>query len=150
MTTTSLLLSCLLTVFAGACVAMQQVLNADLRTQLGSPWWAGAVSYFVGLVATLSVALVAPGPRFAQTFQGAVPSLSWTGGLFGATFIAIAILMLPRLGAATTLALMVVGQMFASLCIDHLGLFRVPEHPITLVRVAGVACLILGVVLVRA
>ena len=41
--------SYLLVVGAGVSVALQQVLNANLRAELGSPWWAGFVSYCVGM-----------------------------------------------------------------------------------------------------
>ncbi|KJV25346.1 membrane protein [Aquitalea magnusonii] len=150
MSVTTYVLSYLLVVFAGASVALQQILNANLRAHLGSPWWAGSVSYLIGLVTMLVLALVAPGPRFTESFTGTAPWTSWTGGLFGAIFIGIAILMVPRLGAATTLALIVVGQMMGSLAFDHFGILGIPQHPATLTRMAGAACLILGVVLVRA
>lgn len=65
-------------------------------------------------------------------------------------FIGIAILMVPRLGAATTLALIVVGQMIGSLAFDHFGLLGIPQQPVNLVRVAGAGFLILGVALIRA
>lgn len=99
----------------------------------------------------LAVALFAPGPRFAESFSGGASWISWTGGgVFGAVFIGIAILMVPRLGAATALALIVVGQMVGSLVFDHFGLLGIQQQSISLMRVAGVACLVLGVVLVRA
>ncbi|WP_394828006.1 DMT family transporter [Pendulispora albinea] len=140
----------LLVVVAGCSVALQQVLNANLRAQLGSPWWAGFVSYFVGLVSMLAVALTAPGPRFSFPPPGAGTSwASWTGGVFGAIFVGIAVLMIPRLGAATTLALIVVGQMLGSLVFDHFGLLGLPQHSVGLVRLTGAACLIVGVVLIR-
>jgi bacterial/archaeal transporter family-2 protein len=142
-------LSCLLAVLAGGSVALQQVLNASLRAHLGSPWWAGTASYFVGLIAMLAVALIAPGPRFTESLMRDTPWISWAGGLFGAIFIGIAIFMVPRLGAATTLALIVVGQMIGSLIFDHFGLFGVPQQAANLTRMAGAAFLILGVVLVR-
>jgi len=41
------------------------------------------------------------------------------------------------------------GQMLASLAFDHFGLLGVPVQPAGLVRMAGAACLILGVVLIR-
>lgn len=150
MSLTSYALSSLLVVLAGASVALQQVLNASLRAHLGSPWWAGSASYLVGLAAMLAAALLAPGPRFTEAFPGAAPWTAWTGGLFGAVFIGIAILMLPRLGAATTLALIVVGQMTASLAFDHFGILGIQQQPATLVRMAGAVCLILGVVMIRA
>ncbi|HIH2744367.1 DMT family transporter [Burkholderia aenigmatica] len=144
------LLSYLLVVAAGVSVALQQVLNANLRAQLGSPWWAGSVSYFVGLAAMLAVALLSPHPRVSGTVTGAGSWFSWTGGVFGALFVGIAILMVPRLGAATTLALIVVGQMTGALAFDHFGVLGIQQHSASPIRMAGAACLILGVVLVRA
>lgn len=149
MTAALSVLSYLLVVGAGASVALQQVLNANLRAALGSPWWAGFVSYFVGMVAMLAVALAAPGPRLTEAFAGPAPWMSWSGGLFGALFIGTAILMVPRLGAATVLALIVVGQMLGSLAFDHFGLFGLVPQPVSLPRLAGAASLILGVVLIR-
>ena len=70
-------------------------------------------------------------------------------GIFGAIFIGTAIFMVPRLGAATVLALIVVGQMIGSLAFDHFGLFGVPQHAANPVRLAGAAFLVLGVTLVR-
>ena len=141
--------SYLLVVGAGVSVALQQVLNANLRSEIGSPWWAGFISYFVGMLAMLAVALISPGPRLSDSFAGSTSWLSWTGGIFGAIFIATAILMVPRLGAATVLALIVVGQMLGSLTFDHFGLLGVPHYPVSPTRLAGAASLILGVILIR-
>jgi len=116
---------------AGISVALQQILNANLRVQLQSPWWAGFISYFVGMVAMLAVATVMPGPRLSLSTIQASPGawVAWTGGIFGAIFIITAILMVPRLGAAMVLTLIVVGQMVGSLAFDHFGAFGVPIHP---------------------
>jgi bacterial/archaeal transporter family-2 protein len=57
----------LLAVFAGVSFVMQQAVNADLRTALGSAAWAGFISYLGGtlcmLVFALAIgdALAAPG-----------------------------------------------------------------------------------------
>ena len=66
-----------------------------------------------------------------------------------AIFIALAIFLIPKLGAATFIALLVAGQMLCSLAFDHFGLLGIPVHPASLVRLAGAAFLILGVVLIR-
>ena len=139
----------LLVFAAGVSVALQQVLNANLRVTLASPWWAGFASYVVGTVVMLIAGLVTGAPPQAQAAVARTPWLSWTGGIFGAFFIATAILMVPRLGAATFLALVVVGQMLAALVFDHYGLFGLPPHAATPARAAGVALLIAGVILVR-
>lgn len=139
-----------LVVAAGVSVAFQQVLNANLRAELGSPWWAGLVSYAVGTLAMI-VALLATGPTLPSAAAVARSSwVSWSGGVFGAIFIAVVILAVPRFGAATVLALIVVGQMLGSLAFDHFGILGLPVQEVSPVRLAGAACLILGVVLIRA
>lgn len=145
----ALLFSYLLVIGAGVSLALQQILNVNLRTQIGSPWWAGFVSYFVGMVAMLAVALTSTGPRPAVALVSRTSWMFWTGGIFGATFIAVAIFMIPRLGAATTLALIVVGQMLGSLAFDHFGLLGIPHHAASPTRLAGAGFLILGVVLIK-
>jgi bacterial/archaeal transporter family-2 protein len=149
LTLSSYTFSYLLVVAAGVSVAFQQVLNANLRTEIGSPWWAGFVSYFVGMLAMLVIALTASGPRLPVPYVGGTSWLSWTGGLFGAIFVGTAILMVPRLGAATVLALIVVGQMLGSLAFDHFGLLGIPQHTASPIRLAGAVVLVLGVVLIR-
>jgi bacterial/archaeal transporter family-2 protein len=140
----------LLVVGAGVSVALQQVLNANLRMELGSPWWAGFISYFIGTLAMLAIAITSGEPWLSEAMAARTSCISWTGGIFGAMFIGTAILMVPRLGAATVLALIVVGQMLGSLVFDHFGVLGLPQHPASLTRLAGTAFLILGVLLIRA
>jgi bacterial/archaeal transporter family-2 protein len=142
-------LSYLLVVAAGISVALQQVLNADLRTGLGSPWWAGFISYLGGTLVFLAILIATGAPRLTEAAIARTPWLSWTGGLFGAVFIGVSAIMVPRLGAATTLALIIGGQMLGSLIFDHVGLLSVPQHPVTPVRLLGAVLLIGAVVLVR-
>lgn len=139
----------LLTFAAGVAVSVQQVLNANLRAQIGSPWWAGVTSYAVGLVVMLAVAISVDGVKDLGGMAGKVQGFTWIGGMLGAMFIGTAILMVPRLGAATTLALVVVGQLVAAAAMDHFGLLGLTQHSLTPVRMAGLALLIGGVVLVR-
>jgi bacterial/archaeal transporter family-2 protein len=139
----------LLAVAAGGSFVIQQAVNANLRAEIGSPWWAGLVSYVGGSIAMLAMIVLLREPLL--TFQIAARSswLSWTGGIFGAIYIAISIMLLPKLGAATVVALIVLGQMVGSLTFDHFGIFGVPVHQVTLTRIAGAAFLLVGVILIR-
>jgi transporter family-2 protein len=74
---------------------------------------------------------------------------SWTGGFFGAVYIAISIFMVPRLGAAFFVALLVAGQMVASVAFDHFGLLGLSQHQIDLPWLIGAILLVAGVVLIR-
>ncbi|MGY3604815.1 MULTISPECIES: DMT family transporter [unclassified Bradyrhizobium] len=142
-------LFCFVVVGAGVSVAFQQVLNTNLRTELDSPWWAGFISYLVGTIVMLAAATTSDQPWLSAAMVARTSFISWAGGIFGAIFIGTAILMVPRLGAATVLALIVVGQMIGSLAFDHFGVFGIPQHSANPVRLAGAALLVLGVTLVR-
>jgi bacterial/archaeal transporter family-2 protein len=133
----------------GVSVATQQVLNGSLRTAIGSPAWAGLVSYAGGLV-TMIVAVIAlreQAPSWKTIVD--VPWYAWSGGVFGGIFILLAIVLLPSLGAATLFALVIAGQVLAAITLDHFGAFGLAPHPISIARLAGAALLIAGVVLIR-
>ena len=59
------------------------------------------------------------------------------------------ILLVPKLGAATFIALLVAGQMLASVTLDHFGWIGLAQRPLDLPRAMGVLLLIGGVVLIR-
>lgn len=134
---------------AGVSVAVQQVLNGALRTALGSPAWAGFVSYVAGLL-TMIVVLFALGERL-PTWKAVAdtPWWAWSGGVLGGVFILLMILLLPSLGAATLIALVVAGQMAIAITLDHFGAFGLASHPVSISRLAGAALLIAGVVLIK-
>jgi transporter family-2 protein len=138
-----------LTVASGVGLVLQQALNADLRVSLNSAAWAGLVSYIGGTLCMVVFILVMRDGVPGAAAVARTHWFSWTGGLFGAIYIALAILLLQQLGAATFISLLVAGQMAGSLLFDHYGLFGIPQHPIDLTRLAGAALLIAGVVLIR-
>jgi transporter family-2 protein len=141
--------SIVLTIAAGVSVVVQQALNANLRTAIGSAAWSGLISYAVGLacMVLLTAALRDPMPSAAMAAR--IPWWGWSGGLFGAVFIGLAILLIPQLGAATFIALLVAGQMLASMTLDHFGWLGLEQRSVDLPRLIGVCLLIAGVVLVR-
>ena len=139
----------LLAVAAGVSFVIQQAVNADLRAAIGSAAWAGFVSYLGGTLCMLAlgIALREPLPSASVSLQG--NWWAWTGGVFGAVYIAISILLVPRLGAATFVALLVAGQMLTSVLFDHYGLLGLQERPADPSRLIGAVLLVVGVVLVR-
>ncbi len=143
------LLAPLLAIAAGVSFVMQQAVNAELRSTLNSAVWAGFVSYLGG---TVCMALLALAMREAVPLSGVALRgnwWAWTGGVFGAVYIAISILLVPRLGTATFVALLVAGQMLASMVFDHYGLMGVPQHSADAPRLLGVLLLVAAVILIR-
>lgn len=141
----------LLTLAAGFAVASQAGINATLRQHLGHPIWAGLVSFAVGTLAIAAVTLLLrpAWPAWAAA-AAAAPWWAWTGGLLGAFFVVTALVVAPRLGAATLVAVVVAGQIAASLILDHYGAIGFPQHSVNPMRLLGAALLVSGVVLVRA
>ena len=145
----SLALPVLLAVGAGVSIVVQQVLNSNLRTALGSAAWSGLMSSVGGGVGMARRARALRAPLPPASGAARIPWWAWSGGLFGAIFIGLAILLVPQLGAATFIALLVTGQMLASVAFDHFGWLGLTQRPIDVPRLIGVALLIGGVVLIR-
>lgn len=134
---------------AGISVAVQQVLNGNLRVSLNSPAWAGFFSYLGGLLTMILVLLAMREQLPSWKLVTATPWWAWSGGVLGGIFILLVILLLPSLGAATLLALVVAGQMSAAVVMDHFGAFGLSTQPVSVSRLLGVALVIGGVVLIK-
>ena len=74
---------------------------------------------------------------------------SWSGGILGILIVLFTIISAPNLGAATLLSLIIAGQMFGSLILDHFGWFGFPIQSISAGRVFGAFLLILGAFMIR-
>ncbi len=134
---------------AGISIVIQQALNANLRHALDSAPWSGFASYFVGVIcmAVLAVALRDPVPSAAVASR--IPWWAWSGGLFGAIFIGLAIYLIPILGAATFISVLIAGQMLTSVAFDHFGWLGLEQRTVDLPRLIGASLLIAGVILIR-
>lgn len=134
----------------GVALSVQVGVNAELRGGLGHPLVAATVSFLVG---TLGLLLVTAAFRPALPAAGQLARLpwwQWTGGLLGAVYIASAIVLAPKLGAAALLATIVAGQMAASLVLDHFGWLGFPVQPVSPLRVLAVLLILAGVLLLQA
>lgn len=133
---------------AGAATALQGPTNARLVTAVGSPLNAAFVSFAVGTVALGLLAMILQARPDVGAMK-ALPWWAWMGGLYGCAFVVSAAWGVPRLGVATTITVMIAGQLLLSLALDHFGALGVEKQPLSLGRIAGIALVIGGVVLVR-
>ena len=133
----------------GAAIAVQALANTRLRVALGTPVWAAVAQFVVGLVLLLGVVVVSRQPAPMMGGLARMPLWGWLGGAVGALFIVVSIVLTPRLGTAVTLATITVGQMVAALVLDHYGWLGAPVIRLSLPRVLGAACLLLGIFLMR-
>ena len=144
-----MILFLLLALAAGVLLPVQAGLNAQLRSALGSPVAAALVSFLVGTAGLATVAVLLRTPLLlGRAWAGTTP-WQWGGGLIGAVYVLAAIVLAPRLGAATLIAAVVAGQMITALVLDHYGLVGFPVHALTPVRLLGAALVIAGVILIQ-
>ena len=130
-------------------VELMKLIGFSLRGCLGSASWAAFISYLGGGITMLVILLVMREPWLSSASVARSSWWLWTGGFFGAIYIVIAIVLLPRLGAATVVALIVTGQMLSSLAFDQFGLLGIIQHPVSILRLAGALLLVAGVILIQ-
>jgi len=139
----------ILALLAGAGLPVQASVNSAMRQHLGRPEWAALVNFGVGFLALagLLVAQRATLPP-AEAF-GRAPWWAWSGGVLGAFFVAVTVVLTPRLGLVATMALILAGQVAAALAMDHHGLLGLGSRALTPARALGAALLVVGVILVQ-
>ena len=138
------------TLFIGAILPVQAILNTKLGKQAGGPLMSALLSFFVGFVCLLVLNLVTNYSAFGQLKPYSVtPWYVWLGGLIGAVFVSGIILVNQRQGMALTFALVVTGQIFISLVIDHFGLFGSVVQPASMQKIIGAVLIVAGLLLIK-
>ncbi|HQY30107.1 MAG TPA: DMT family transporter [Thermomicrobiales bacterium] len=140
----------LLTLAMGATAVVQVGINSELRSLVGNPYQTALISTLVSTIFLIAVSLAVyhrPIPE-GYVFRE-MDWWMWTGGIIGALFVAGTAALVSRLGSSVMFTLIILGQLGGAIVIDHFGWFGLDEHPITLTRVAGIALVIVGAVVVR-
>ncbi len=135
-------------ILAGIFIPMQAAVNGSLRKTSESPIFAALISFTGGTLALLMLLLATPVAKPKLEQVGTTPWYGYTGGLLGAFFVTVAILSQPKIGAASLVACMVLGQILCSMVFDQFGLFGMVPRNLTAVRVLGAVMVAGGVILV--
>ncbi len=139
----------LLAVGAGCCIALQASANGKFRQNIGSPEYAAFLSICGTFVTAVTAMLL---------LRPAVPSVAalretqwwnWIGGPLGALIVLAGAALTRELGAALFIALVVGGQLFCSLVLDHYALMGLKEQPITPGRLLGAGLVVAGVLCIK-
>jgi transporter family-2 protein len=133
---------------AGSVLPLQAGINGLLSRQFPGALSAALLSFFVGTLALLLVVLVQRQMPGIEAIKG-LQWWHWSGGLLGAVFIATAAFAGPRVGALLFMSLVLAGQLTMAVALDHFGWAGFKEAPISIGKLAGLALIIGGVVLIR-
>ncbi len=136
-----------LAALTGLLLPLQALINARTSSVLGGAFMAAFVNFASGTIMLLALLAIVrvPVPTIEQI--GRVPIYGWFTGLAGVMFVAQAAFTVPKLGAAAMTAIIIAGQLSASIVFDHFGLLQTPQ-PVTWDKLGGVLLLFAGVWLI--
>ena len=142
-----LILPFLAVVLVGIGVALETPTNALLGRSSGSVLWASLISFAAGTVVLALGALILR-PKLSGGWMGATPWYAWIGGVYGVAVAAASTWATPKLGAGTTLVVIVAAQVALGVVLDNFGLLGLEAHPASALRLAGIAVVTVGALLV--
>jgi transporter family-2 protein len=139
------MLSTALTIMIGMLGGLAVGAQGPIAAQMGRRVGGVASSFIVHVSGALlsGILLAARGGENIREWRG----LSWYmvgSGIFGLVLYLTINHTMPRLGATTALALIIIGQLTMGLLIDHFGLFGIAIHPMDGWRAAGLILLLAG------
>lgn len=136
------------TFLAGAGIPLIGVLNSGIARSVGNPVSATAIMFAVALLLAVGLALPLYGVPTGQELNEA-PVWSYGGGLLIAFYALSATVIIPRFGAASFVAFILIAQLVTSALIDEFGLFGMARRPIDLARLAGLAVIAVGIIIME-
>lgn len=140
----------LMGIVAGACIATQAPINAQLGRNLGVPIAAAGVSFVAGAILLWAIAFIYS-YAVATPINFAAPA-PWTfvaGGVLGAFYVFSNITLTPMIGTAAVMALSVAGQLIGGLVLDKVGFMGMAVREISVGRIAGAVLLVVGALMIR-
>ena len=138
----SIIIIILIGLMGGVAVGVQAPLSSMISQRLGI-----LESVFIvhigGAVAALIPLLYFSGGKLTQ--WRAVPWYALCAGIFGLVVIFSMSYMIPRIGVATALIILLAGQLFIGTVLDHFGLLGAAVRPLGFTRIFGLAIVLAGV-----
>lgn len=133
---------------SGALMPLQAGINGLLAKEVSSVLNAATVSFLVGTLALLALALWQRDAVSIDTLKG-LHWWHWAGGLLGAFFVFTAAFVAPRIGALLFMALVLLGQLSSAIFLDHQGWVGYKEIPINFGKIAGLVLILAGIWVIR-
>ena len=133
---------------AGSALPLQGGVNAKLGKAGASPAHAAFFSFAVGTVALLAYILMTK-QTVSWTGIKQLPLQYWIGGILGATYVSIVILVFPKLGPGLAFSLIVAGQMAMALFLEHYNILVAQQQSVSLGRITGIVLIVVGVVFLK-
>lgn len=139
-----------LVIAAGLVLPVQIAINNKLTVYSGNPIITSLMSFTVGGI-VLFIYSVANNnmlqKSMTQIWQA--PAYAWLGGLAGSFYVVSTLIASPKIGMALSFGLVVTGQLFMSLLIDHYGWFGLDVKSFNLTKGVGLFLVVTGILLLK-
>lgn len=134
----------LLAVLGGMAIGTQAGVNGALGKKVGSLEGA-LISFVIGTLALLMATIFfGKGNLLSVT---SVPKWQLTGGILGAAYIFIMVLIVPEIGAASAIMAIIIGQLLITSIIDHFGLIGGKQIPLDWQRIGALVLMVVAIFL---
>ena len=137
----TLILAVIIGLAGGVAVGLQGPLTSLMSQHIGT-MGSVFIVHLGGAVAAGVLLLVIGGGNLGA--WRSVPWYALGAGLLGLVILSAVSYTIPRIGAATTVTLIVAAQLILSALLDHFGLLGTSVRPLDLTRVVGIAVLFFG------
>lgn len=135
------LLPLIIAALSGLAMTFQGTINAALKDKVGVGPMAVTV-HLTGLLVSLATLLFTGGPKL-QEFKNA-PFYSYLGGALNVGIIGGVAWAIAKTGATLGISAILFGQLTTAVLLDHFGLFSLEKIPVSWLRLAGVALMLVG------
>jgi transporter family-2 protein len=129
---------------AGVGIPLVGVLNNGIARSAGNPFAATAITFAVAMLLAVGITLPLHGfPTLAQ-LKGS-PVAGYGAGLVLGFYALSATIIIPRFGAASFIAYILIAQLLGAAAIDQFGLFGMARRPVDAARIAGLIVIVAGI-----
>jgi transporter family-2 protein len=136
------------TLLAGAGIPLIGVLNSGVARGVGNPYTATGIMFAIAMAVALGFSLPIYGlPTTAQL--GSAPPISYAAGLLIGFYALSATIIIPRFGAASFVAFILIAQLLTSAVVDEFGLFSMAKRPIDVTRLIGLTVIVAGIAIME-
>ncbi len=136
-----------LALVTGALIPIQAATNTAFSKNVGSSTSTGLMVFVVALASMIVFALLMRTPIPGRQQLATAPWYGYLGGIIVATYVVMITILVPKIGVGTAIGLIVTGQIFCAVAIDHFGLFNTVVRTISMTRFVGMMLMIAGVYL---
>ncbi|MBN1265166.1 MAG: DMT family transporter [Anaerolineales bacterium] len=136
-----LFVSLIISLAAGIAAGLQGPLTTVVSQRLGT-WEAVLIAHIGGITAAVIMLIF-----FGKGTLGEWRSVPWYAllcGVLGLVVLGGITFSIPRIGAASGMTLLILGQLLIAVLLDHFGLLGMDVRALNPGRVAGLLTLVLG------